>query len=277
MSIVVLITFPRSGGTIFSKCLACLPETVLLSEVHPLGCAAGSVAEQARDWYDVEISHSEYLEEVRELHRHCTNNGKTLIIRDYTFMDFVPNSHNKQNPSNTLSNYRLLKQQFPVKPVVLVRDPIDIWISRWKPPKFFVAYDQFVDQVIEEKLPVIHFEDFSKDPESTLMKTCSLVGLKFSLDYKNYVDYHQVTGDNQLTQSSRGSKQVEIKPLPRQQLSRAEIEWLEGDERLNLVCRKLGYSGQYHDRTIHRRYPQLWVDLKYWLDRLRGVTPKTEF
>ena len=35
--VTVMLCFARSGGTVLNRCLGCLPDIVIMSEVNPLG------------------------------------------------------------------------------------------------------------------------------------------------------------------------------------------------------------------------------------------------
>jgi len=63
VSIIVMICFARSGGTILNQCLGSLPNVVMLSEVHPLveNWSSGKVSVpkvkyQTKNCYQIDLS-----------------------------------------------------------------------------------------------------------------------------------------------------------------------------------------------------------------------------
>ena len=80
MSIIVMICFARSGGTILNQCLGSLPGVVIMSEVNPLGGGKGKGAEsyrtiksQAKNWYGIDLISDEdnFVECAIELEAFC--------------------------------------------------------------------------------------------------------------------------------------------------------------------------------------------------------------
>ena len=63
---MLMFCFLRSGGTLLNRCLGCLPNTIVLSEVNPLGGGTGAAVqattpfEQARKWYGIELKSSDF-------------------------------------------------------------------------------------------------------------------------------------------------------------------------------------------------------------------------
>ena len=43
----------RTGGTLICKCLACMKQVIMLSEIHPLGTRMFNPVQQAQTWYQL--------------------------------------------------------------------------------------------------------------------------------------------------------------------------------------------------------------------------------
>lgn len=238
MSITVMICFARSGGTVLNQCLGSLPNVVILSEVNPLGGGDGkgdvsvtTVKDQAKHWYDIEIKSEGFADEILELEKVCTNKGKHLIVRDWSFVNFVPWQHNNMNSPDSLLILEELRGRSELKPFAFVRDSIDVWISRGANPEvetFFAEYLKYVKAIVKENIPMFKYEDFCKDPDHIIKKICDYTGIEYSDSYKNYSSFTTVNGDVQRTSPSRGAKQSFIRTLPRKSLSREKMKRLNG-------------------------------------------------
>lgn len=275
MSVTLLINFSRSGGTILSRCLACIPDVILVSEVHPVGCAMDTIKDQVKKWYNINLQEEDFLGSVIELEKICSKSDLHLVIRDFTFNDFIPNELNGYKARNRLSTMEMLNNELKVKTFVLVRDSIDVWISRWKPEKFFEAYKKYVDEILNHNLQVFKFEDFCENPARIIREICNNSGIRFSESYKEYNNYTNITGDNLLKEQSRGAKQVNILPLKRKQLSNTEIKWLNSNQDMIEANTKLNYPINYYDREIEKRYNKWKIEIAYIFRMFSGRKAKT--
>ncbi len=85
--VTVMLCYARSGGTVLNQCLGSLPDTVVISEVNPLGGGSGArdqkpsrtVREQALNWYGIELRTENFADCVVELEKHCIANGKKKL------------------------------------------------------------------------------------------------------------------------------------------------------------------------------------------------------
>ena len=106
MAVIVMICYARSGGTVLNKCLGSLPNVVMLSEVSPIGGGWGkegpdsftTVKEQAKNWYQIELSSDDFVENIVELEKFCNDNKLYLVVRDWSFINFMPHEYNNFNP-----------------------------------------------------------------------------------------------------------------------------------------------------------------------------------
>jgi hypothetical protein len=274
MSIILLINYARSGGTILSKCLGSMDDIILISEVNPHQPASLSIKEQALKWYNITLKYNDYRDAVLELNDVCLKNNKHLIIRDWTFLDFTPCEQNKFEPTYRLSGLEIIKNDIDIIPFCFVRDAIDVWISRWMPPSFFINYKLYIENIVNSGIPIFKYEDFCINPEISLKKICSTININYSSNYKNYTNYHKVTGDNTNPKISRGAKNKFIQPFQRKRIPVELIRKLNANIDMIESNRLLGYSTNYYDKEIDKNQLQLYIEIKYRLKQILNIPYK---
>jgi len=255
MSIILMICFARSGGTILNKALASLPNIVMLSEVNPLGGGWGeagpdsysTVYEQALHWYGIQLKNKKFKESIIELNKFCEEHGKKLLIRDWSFVNFVGHEYNNFTPPKRLLTYEEISELNP-KIFVFVRDSIDVWISRGTPDveQFFEEYLDYVKAVKNLNVPIFKHENFTRNPRSTLKEICNTLGLEYKDVIETCINYKNVNGDVQIKEGSRGAKQRKIKPLARKIISVENISQLDKCHKMVEANKLLRYPTTYY-------------------------------
>lgn len=256
----LIICYARSGGTILNKCLGCLPNTVVLSEVNPLGCGSGkkktefrTINDQAKKWYNINLKSYNFTNSIIELYNICKKRKKHLIIRDWSFINFAPGPQNNFHPPNKLLTFELLKNKINLKTFVFIRDSIDVCLSRGKnPKKFFKKYKNYLDEIFKNNLPTIKYEDFCQNPKNTINEICKIAGLEYSENWQNFYNYKNVNGDIQLEKISRGANLKKIKIIPRKLTTKKIIDSIENNENMIKLNRLLGYPIKYNNKNIEK-------------------------
>ena len=203
---IVMLCYARSGGTILNKCLASLPHVVMLSEVNPLGGGWGelgensytTVTEQAFYWYNIKLNQSYFKESIVELNQYCKSNGKTLIIRDWSFVNFSKHPDNNYNPPNKFLTIEKLNNQ-NINIFAFIRDAIDVWISRGMPDTetFYSEYYEYLKELLRLKVPIFKYETFTRRPRVTLRKICNTIDVPYDKSiFWDCLNYKKVNGDN---------------------------------------------------------------------------------
>lgn len=250
-----MICFARSGGTVLNQCLGCLPNTLILSEVNPLGGGSGkeeiscnTVKSQASYWYNIDLESDDFAESLLELEKICEKEQKSLVVRDWSFVNFTPLANNNWQPSYTLLALEALQGKTKLKPFAFVRDSIDVWISRGMPDchSFFSSYLKYVKSIIENRIPVFKYEDFCKEPEEILKNICYVTGLEYENVSHRYYTFNKVNGDIQIL--SRGRKKHLIRPLPRKIISKEKIKELHKCSEMIEANQLLDYTTTYYGR-----------------------------
>lgn len=262
MTVVVMICFARSGATVVNQCLGCLPNVVILSEVNPLGGGWGkrgpdsfvTVKAQARNWYQIELRSDNFSEGILELETICEDTGRQLVVRDWSFVNFVPHAHNDWNAPNRFLTLDALVGKCHLIPLALVRDAIDVWLSRGAPPvdQFFPNYLRFVRAIVEREMPIFRYEQFCRRPSVVIRQICQHTGLEYSDSYRNYASFLTVHGDVQTSGGSRGVRQGAITLLPRRCLPTERIAEVDQCAEMVEANSLLGYQASYH-QTLWQR------------------------
>ena len=210
--IAVLYSLARSGGTLISKCLGCIPGNVLLSEINPRW-AYFNPLNQAKFWFnlvsdqDIENLYNtgnyNYLGAIRLIHQRCTENDLNLVIRDWTHVDFTTGDY-PVSPIYRLSQFETLKAEYSLRHIALVRHPLDTFLSLARLPDYrgrigISEYLYGVRSYAEAAVSIgfVRFEDFCVDPNNGLQIICESLRVNYDRDYRDcFHRYRTVTGEN---------------------------------------------------------------------------------
>ena len=264
-----MICYARSGGTVLNKCLGVQPDVFIASEVNPAvealsdqldpGLKRVTLISQAKEWLGLELKGATFVERVRELRRHCTDNRLELLIRDWTFVNFNPHSTNSGTPPCRLLTLQQLSAETGLRPFAFVRDAIDIWISRGTPDPapFFASYRLFVEQLKKYPVPIYRYEDFCREPAKVLKEICSYLGIRYADGaIQGYQDFTHVIGDDQVPGGSRGRNQNRIGPLLRKRIPADKVRILAECRDVEEVQQMMGYPAKYSAVPLESRWSE---------------------
>ncbi len=222
----ILHQLPRSGGTLISKCLGSMQNVVLLSEIHPDITMKLAVLKQADQWFHLLTpSDHEWLKKneplafsdrISLLARRCKKNGQTLVLRDWSHIDFIAVPF-VSAPGYQLTSAKLLQGKFSVCNTAIVRHPFDQWGSlikrdvmkgRLSAQEFLHGYLRFAECCVD--IGFVRYEDFTDDPDTWLRVLCKRLTIPFDPGYQHrWYRYTKLTGD---VQDSRGRTKIERSP-----------------------------------------------------------------
>lgn len=246
----------RSGGTLLNRCLSALPDVVMLSEVHPKGGggaadAPRTVQQQAKIWYGIDIESEEYKAGILELAQKCAQQGKFLIVREYSVRNF-------NQSACQLSTYELIKADCQVRPFAFIRNPMDVLISwRQHDPRQISRILAYARELQRHAVPLFKYEDFCSQPELEMKAICRYLAIPFSNQFLKYNESLNVNGDWNFSKgSSRGLNAQKIKLLPRKYLNRKAADAIEKSDEFQQTCEIFGYCPLYAD-------PQLEFESRY--------------
>ena len=255
--VLLMICYARSGGTLLNQCLGSLPDTVVLSEVNPLSGGVGapikaeSPYEQALRWYGIPLKSRDFSGSILELMEICRQKSLSLIVRDWSFVNFMPMSRNNYQAPYKFLTLESLKSKCNMAVFAFVRNAIDVFLSRGEEiNSFSTNYLRYVKAVVNLKVPVFKYEDFCRSPETILKSMCALGGINFSESFWNFSSFLNVNGDSQDRGKSRGGKHNKIIVLPRKRVSAQKAYCINNNEEIKEANKLFGYPVKYEDAPI---------------------------
>lgn len=206
-----LLALDGAGAPLVTQCLGAMSNIVMLSRIHPTGVNRINPIEQAYKWFglltdaDIERMKSQpdwpYLEIMQMIAERADAKGQTLIIADWSDLDFIGDK-----PISELSGIFLhptaLEARLDPTSVALVRHPVDQWIhlkNQLGPNApsieiFLRGYRRFSDCL--EGIEIIRFEEFLADPAKVLQTLCGYLDVPFNSDWETgWKDYRFVMGE----------------------------------------------------------------------------------
>lgn len=202
-----------SGGSLLSKCLAALPNVYLLSEVHPftdLALGRGKPKYSPTDL--IALSHYAgvpnhqdlagklFKQAVMSTYQHVEKLGGILVLRDHTHSDYCTSA---ELPEKSRV-HQLLEEDFEIKSILTIRDPIDSYASLVKNGWVHFSPDSFDEYcrrilVMLDKFQteqIFKYEDFVDEPQDVMGKICQKLDLPFDDNFEEIFGAFQVTGDS---------------------------------------------------------------------------------
>lgn len=230
----ILHQLARSGGTVICRCLASMEGVVLLSEIHPQGLRMFDPLQQAVEWYGLlrpmDIAHVEagklsFAQAIGLVAERCAEQDRLLILRDWNHLDYIGLPFAQPGYRPLLAE--TLQADFELIRFATVRHPLDQWLSLIRNPlfaerlpigKYLKGVRRFAEMASGTGL--LHYEDFTANPDDALMRLCAALQLPFDPGYRlRWASYKNITGDV-LPGRSEAEK---ISSLPRQDMA-AEVQ-----------------------------------------------------
>jgi len=275
-NILLMLCYARSGGTLLNRCLGSLPNTVVLSEVNPLGGGSGAAIEaatpyeQALLWYGIDLKSRNFTDSILELADKCKEKSLSLIVRDWTTANFMPIAQNNYQPPYKLLALEALQGKCNVSTFALVRNAIDVFLSQGEAiNNFAINYLRYVKVILDLGMPIFKYEDFCKSPQTILEKICTLAGIKSPESFRTFSSFINVNGDIQDKENSRGGRHKEIVILPRKRVLPIKKAKINNCEEIIKANELLGYPTKYEDTLIEsvpalflRKYQALFKKLR---------------
>jgi hypothetical protein len=186
-----------TGGTLIAKCIASMPNTMVLNEVDPFSkmlfqpespkFAPTDLAALVR-MGDPTVADNMlaelFLGQLRALHKRVVLEGRRLVLRDHNHGQYLF----YDEPDRKKSLLALLRPEFSTCSVVTVRDPLDSYLSMrelgwiiFTPPtldEYARRYHLFLDA--HEGLPIFRYEDFLAAPQQEMRRLCDSLDLPFN-------------------------------------------------------------------------------------------------
>jgi hypothetical protein len=230
MALAVFYSFARSGGTLINRCLGAIPGNLVLSEVNPHG-AVVPVEVQARDWVGLlrpeefdAFSRKGYGEKLRVLAETAGREGRHLVVRDWTTLNFMPRAFFEYHHPSTLleQDLYLARCGLEFHSAVVVRRAPAVYesivrtfdhLAHLEVTEFGASYLAYAQAVAGR--PVVQFEEFCRQPQRELERLCGWLGIAYSSTFlEGFSTFDRCTGDNRLATASRAGRSRQIEVLP---------------------------------------------------------------
>jgi len=250
----------RSGGTMVGKCIACMDNISLLSEVSPLTfIEKHNPVSQAIRFHQLlnqddiqELKQMEsisWLNAIEFVYERAQRQGKHLVLRDWSHLDFtgIPWF---PNPAYKSTTAYVLDTHFDVKKIATVRHPIDQWLSLSKLDiakgnitieKFLKGYLAFAKYAVE--IGFIRFEDFTQRPEHYSELICRQLEIPYDADFINkWSAYKKITGDMSIKSQGRATHTGKVQTLAKAVISAELTDKLNASADFRESMKLLGYE-----------------------------------
>lgn len=245
--------FACTGGTIISKCIAAMPNTVLLSEIDPFSrihMPTGQRAIFSPTDLIKQLLYSRYnapniliaemfLAQLNALQSNLTVRGQRLVIRDHSHSHYCTATAHGSRP--TVRD--LIGSRHTTLSLISVRHPIDSFLSllnnKWvqfEPAtleEYALRYGAFLQD--HPDMRTIRYEDFVEAPEAVLEDICAVLDLPFNPGGLDLISVLQMSGDS-------GRKDSVIAPRSRREIPGTVLEEMQGSATYAQLCDRLGYE-----------------------------------
>lgn len=254
-SVSLWLNLARSGGTILSRCLGCMDEVILLSEVHPLGRSMIDPTTQAMRWHGLvranelgRLERMPYEQLIRLLAQRAHAQGRRLVLRDWSHLDFLGVPF--VDPSMSSRSMRVLQASGSglgsLHCFATVRHPKDMWVSQQRldmlHDKVDVAHylrGMHAFAQLATEVGFVRYEDFSHQPDEALKTLCAGLGVEYDPQWvERYRYYDKVTGDA----PTLGRKVGDIVPAQKRAMDEATALLFDESEDYLESCALLGYQ-----------------------------------
>lgn len=238
--------FACTGGTLISRGIAALPNTLVLSEVDPLSPMTGTrfvptdliglIRHGSRPMPE-DVLVAVFRAGLEALLAETHARGLRLVLRDHAHSQFCQGAAIPDRP--TLRE--MLPQ--PLRSMVSVRHPLDSWLSllkrdwvRLEPAtleEYGRRYLAFLDRHAD--CEVLRYEDFVADAETAMQRLCAGLDLAYDPGFRDGFAAIALSGDS-------GRRGDTIAPRPRHTVPQRVAEEAAASPAYGVLCARLGYD-----------------------------------
>ncbi|MEH6645929.1 hypothetical protein [Sulfitobacter sp.] len=227
-SIRAIYHFACTGGTMISKCIGALPNSILLNEMDPLSVdhlqsdpirflPTDLIAGLSTGVRNIpqETMIRIFQSGLETLLKDLTTQGRDLVIRCHTHTQFCT----APSPESRTGMPEILGAVAPVRGIVTVRHPLDSFLSLksndWTSfapftlDEYARRYMLFLDEY--EAVPLYRYEDFLEQPHKLMQQMCDVLDLPYWSGFEAARALIQLSGDS-------GRSGQSIAPRPRREV-----------------------------------------------------------
>lgn len=241
-----------TGGTLITKCLAAMPNVMVLNEVDPLSrmqfnpekpifspTDMVALVRQGNNRVSDELLIHLFVQNLEMLRNELASAGKRLLLRDHSHSHFLEG----REVNKRTSVLSMVAEHFSTHSILTVRNPIDSFLSldvlNWKSfqpfnfDEYCKRYMHFLDA--HKGLPVFKYEDFVNEPAKQMEQMCVALQLAYTGNFMETFDVFRFSGDS-------GRSGVTIKPRTRRSYDEAFLENAKTSDSYSLLVNRLGYE-----------------------------------
>ncbi len=256
--------FACTGGTLFTKCIAALPDVVVLNEVDPfstLGLDLSakpafeprdiiSLMRQSGNNFDEKAIGDIFCNDIATIVDNMTKQDKFLVLREHMHSGYLTGDTVRK--TTTLRN--LLSSSFDVRSVVTVRDPIDSYLSlltqgwlHFSPATFDEYCSRYLKFIEDYKgVTIIRYEDFVKEPQMIMQDICRLINVGYESDFTSKFSQYKFSGDS-------GRTGDVIEPRERRPYSEEFVDEVNNSGSYLELCSLLGYLPGLNESPLRKQ------------------------
>jgi len=202
-----------SGGTLLVKCLAAMPNVMVLNEVDPLSTMLFdpekphfsptdflALVRQGDNKASDSLLIDLFVQNLETLRLALASRGKRLLLRDHSHSHFLMDIDIAGRPSVL----NVIADHFSTRSILTVRNPLDSFLSLetlgWKNfspftfDEYCIRYAYFLDA--HQGLPIYRYEDFVSDPQTVMQQMCEALHLPYSPVFSETFDVFRFSGDS---------------------------------------------------------------------------------
>jgi hypothetical protein len=176
---------------------------------------------------------------LKKLYEEMSLIGKRIVLRDHSHSHYL----RQISLDRRRSLLKIVSDNFTVKSILTVRDPVDSYLSIKKlgwvhfSPSSFDEYCRRYLLFIEDHKAsdVYKYEDFVTDPKSVLLQMCESLDLKYADHFIDTFDTFIFSGDS-------GRKEATISQRPRRDLDADYVSEITESRHYIEVVEKLNYT-----------------------------------
>tara|TARA_B100000929_G_scaffold24253_1_gene18172 strand:+ start:37910 stop:38854 length:945 start_codon:yes stop_codon:yes gene_type:complete len=207
--------FACSGGTVLSKCISAMPNTFLISEVHPtttLTINPSIIEFRPTDIISLgryaklprmdELAEKMFLSQIGVANEHLNAMSSKLVLREHTHSDYCLGDEDAIANEPVL--VKLFKQRYSHRKLATVRNPIDSFVSlqangwlHFSPPTF----DEYCGRLLAfighfKENEIVKYEDFVAQPKIVMEQITEILDIEYSPYFEDVFSIFNVTGDS---------------------------------------------------------------------------------
>ncbi len=210
---------------------------------------------QAHEWFNL-LKHEDisriknnhpfpFVDAIELIKYRCDERNLTLVIRDWSHIDFTGWPHNSK-PAYKLTTAKTLASRFTIVKTATVRHPIDQWLSfeesqSWTGTEFSLdsylsGYRKFSE--VAATMGYERYEDFTDKPEMVLEKLCHKLRIPYDSNFKDsWGSYQSITT---ATRDRDGG--FVISKRPRREVAPELMESFVRNKDYQVAIKLLGYN-----------------------------------